>query len=46
MEVIKFTLLFCSYAECPSLLRQRLIAAGNGLGTGLGTTVSVKDVRP
>jgi hypothetical protein len=34
MKRILFTLFFYSSAECSSL-----VAAGNGLGTGLGTTI-------
>jgi hypothetical protein len=38
MKLVIFTLFLCSSAECFLLLRQRRVAAGNGLGTGLGTT--------
>jgi hypothetical protein len=38
MKQVIFTLLFYSFAECPSL-----VAAVSGLGTGLGTTI--KKVR-
>jgi hypothetical protein len=45
MKLVIITLLFCSSAEAGSiypwfvLLRQRRVEAGNGLGTGLGTTI-------
>jgi hypothetical protein len=51
MKLAIFTLFFCSSAEYYRLhlttvfllLRQRRVAAGNGLGTSLGTTI--KNVR-
>jgi hypothetical protein len=45
MQLVIFTLLFCSSAECfvvLLLMRQRFerfVAAGSGLNTGLGTTI-------
>jgi hypothetical protein len=39
MKLVIFALFFCSSASVLLLMCQRRIAAGSGLGTGLGITI-------
>jgi hypothetical protein len=42
MELVQYNLLLCLSAKCSSPDAQRRVAAGNGLGTGLSTTIKYR----